>query len=488
MDTYYNYTFTTHYPELVDTYNYKTKNLTRHKKKINYVITHGKCLDGFMSATIVRKWLIENEVNIDNVTFIEAYHGMNYTSLCEHIKNKYVLICDFSFPMVVFNDMVKSTNGNILILDHHKTAEKQLVDVNKKYLVFDMNHSGAFITWTFMYGFKNIPKCVLYIEDNDIWNKQLPLTREFTSYIDTIPHEYKEFENFFDEKYLTRTVFIQGLGMVLKDKQYLEQLAKHAIAYFVEMNGRYYFIACVNSSGILRSDLGSYLLTYLENINFSMIYANNINRNYTSISYRSNNDKTDVSEIAKINNGGGHRNASGIGIPGIITQPLGNILDNGKYYKLLRNIYTVDTLLGKFIMINTQMLQHQITKYLIQKRFDNENKSTHQEGLYCMRNKTHNHTLDESYIGAMAWYYDGFNQSYVITLSILPEYSNTIINNIINHNTYNFRDNGKPSIEFIDTKNNTYILKINETKLSPNILLQIITEIIIDINEYSMKN
>lgn len=476
MDTYNNYQFKTNYQNLVNRYNYNSKNLTRNKKNINFVITHGRCLDGFMSATIVRRWLIENKVNINNVTFLEASHGMNYTGLCKKIKNKNVLICDYSFPVLIFNDMIKATNGNILILDHHKTAEKQLSSVNQKYLVFDMDHSGAFITWTFMYGFNNIPKCILYIEDNDIWTKQLPLTKEFTSYIETLPYEYKEYENFFDESYLTNTVFIQGLGMVIKDNQYINQLSKQAIPYFVEISGRYYFIACLSSS-ILRSDIGSNLLSYYKNINFSMIYSNNISRNYTTISYRSNNDKTDVSLIAKINNGGGHRNASGIGISGIITKPLGNVLDNGKYYRQLDNIYTFTTKYGKFIMINTQSLHKQITKYFIQKRHIDK-KFIQQEGLYCMRNKTDNNMLNEFYIGSVAWYYDGYSRLYTITISLLSDYCKQIVKNV---NNYNSKTYVNTYIDYKDKNNNTYEFRVN---LCPDILLQIITDTI----DYSIKN
>lgn len=457
MNIYNDINFKINYPELITKYDFNNKSITHNKININCVITHSRCIDGFMSATIVRKWLLEHKVNIENVMFIDAYHGMNNSNLCDKIKNKNVLICDYSFPTRLFNDMIKATKGNILLLDHHKTAEKQLQNINKKYIVFDMEHSGAFITWTFMYGFNNIPKCVLYIEDNDIWNKSLPLTREFTSYAETLPFEYSEYEKLFDDTYISDIVFTQGCGMIKKDILYIEQITKQAIPYFVEINCRYYFIACVGSSGILRSEIGNKMLTHFENTNFSMVYATNISRNYTSISYRSNNDKTDVAEIAQINNGGGHRNASGIGFFGVITKPLGNILDNGKCYNLLQYIYTSDTKYGKIIMVNTQMLHKHITKYLIQKRHSDK-KLTHQEGLYCMRNKTKNNFLNEFYIGAVAWYYDGYNNLHIITISIVND--NHILSNIKNNIL---------CIDFMDKKNNIFEFK---SRLNPSVLLQ----------------
>ena len=42
-------------------YDFKNKKLD--KNKINYVITHGSCPDGFMSATIIKMWLISQKID-----------------------------------------------------------------------------------------------------------------------------------------------------------------------------------------------------------------------------------------------------------------------------------------------------------------------------------------------------------------------------------------------------------------------------------------
>ena len=179
MEKYKQYDFKTDYKELSTQYAFETKKLTVNKDKINFVVTHGNCSDGFMSATIVQRWLIDNKINLDDVKFVNVVYGADHSKLPEMMKNKYVLICDYSFKKELFDRMIEASLGNILILDDHKTALNDLKDVPSDYLVFDMKHSGAFLTWTYMYGFSNIPKAVLYVEDNDIWNKELPLTREF---------------------------------------------------------------------------------------------------------------------------------------------------------------------------------------------------------------------------------------------------------------------------------------------------------------------
>jgi len=76
-------------------YDFKNKKLD--KNKINYVITHGSCPDGFMSATIIKMWLISQKIDINKIIFINAYYGTDYSQLPNEVKDKYVLICDFSF-------------------------------------------------------------------------------------------------------------------------------------------------------------------------------------------------------------------------------------------------------------------------------------------------------------------------------------------------------------------------------------------------------
>jgi hypothetical protein len=148
--------------ELEALYDFPSKTLTSDMKKIDFVITHGGCPDGFMSSTIVRMWLRTNGIDLDTVIFYNAYHGNDFSRLIDMMQDKHAVICDFSFPKCLFDKMITATKGNILILDHHKTAQKNLQDVPDQYLTFDMNHSGAFITWTYFFGFSNIPKAVLF--------------------------------------------------------------------------------------------------------------------------------------------------------------------------------------------------------------------------------------------------------------------------------------------------------------------------------------
>lgn len=461
------YLFKTYYPELESLYDFSNKTLTKNKDKINFVVTHGNCSDGFMSETIVKMWLNNNiDIDINKVIFYNAYYGNDFSKLPEMMKDKYVIICDFSFSKDLFDKMIIATNNNILVLDHHKTAQANLKEVSSQYLTFDMNHSGAFITWVYFYGFLNIPKAVLYVEDHDIWKKQLPQTDEFSAYLFSQKFDFNEYEKLFLDSYLIEQVFPIGSGMVQRNNDLIDKLTKATSVAFIEIKDRYYFIALNNSAGVLRSELGNNVLKVLKNANFSMIYYHDLFNGSTIISYRSLDDRTDSTEIAKINGGGGHRNASGAIVPYIVNNPPGRVIDPYRLYYILDNLYSITSNSRnnkKFIVLNNISANKYILQYLLQERYCNEdglikNKSRtdkglvgFQEGLFCMRNRYNNQELDEVYSGAITWFYDGYEKRYNLTAKFLPDVFNVNYKVLLN-NTY--------EITFL--KDNTYKISYNE--------------------------
>ncbi|VBB17803.1 DHH family phosphohydrolase [Yasminevirus sp. GU-2018] len=448
------------YPELEAKYAFEGKRLSQNKNKINFVVTHGNCSDGFMSSTIVRRYLREQGVDLSTVTFYNAYYGNDFSKLPEMMKDKYVVICDFSFPKFLFDKMVEATNGNILILDHHMTAQKSLQDVPSEFLTFDMKHSGAFITWVYFFGFDNVPKTVLYVEDNDIWTKKLPQTREFTAYMFSRKFDYDEYEKFFDDTYLLEQAFPVGSGMVMQNDAYIEQLNKKSIPQLVELNGRYYFVSCLNTP-ILKSELGNYVLTVHKNANLSMMYSHDPYYGNTAISYRSMDDRSDSTEIAKINGGGGHRNASGAGIPFMVNSPPGRVVDQYRAYFMLDSVYETTISEKHFLALNTATTAKYMVAYLMQERFINDegkvrNKPRtdaglpgYQEGLCVMRNRYENPDYDRVYSGAYGWSFDGFTNTNKITLKTLPGVINA-------EKLANIQLDG--SVKVDELKNNVYVI------------------------------
>ncbi len=427
------FNFVSDYPELTDLYEFEKKKLTSNKKKINFVVSHGGCTDGFMSATVVYRWLREQGIDINTVEFYNGYYGNDFAALPERMRDKYVIVCDFSFEKKLFDEMLETTKGNILMLDHHKTAQENLRDIDEQYVTFDMYHSGAFITWTYFYGFMGIPKAIQYVEDNDIWTKALPQTNEFTAYIFSKDFDFEQYNQFFDEKYLTETVFPSGSGMVIQNNLHIHNICKKAIPCFIKVDKiivkqndeknpkvkfvvgknlfknsdndvdnkksqfddeestantkkakpenvtRYYFVMCVNSGGLgtLRSDVGNCLVNMYKNANMSMIYTQNQYNGTTSISYRSLNNRSDTICLATLSGGGGHRNASACSIPYYVSNPPGQVIDNSRAYWLLDGLYVITVNEKKYIVLNSANMHNNMCQYLMQERYfsDERNKN-----------------------------------------------------------------------------------------------------------------
>jgi hypothetical protein len=254
--------------------------------------------------------------------------------------------------------MIKQSKS-LLIIDHHKSAKENLElvpDINK---IFDMKHSGAYLTWNYFYPESEIPLLIRYIEDHDIWLHKMPNSSAVTSYIRTLPFEFKNYEELLDDYHLQTIIIPKAIILQEHDKYYINQaLSNSATIQFIELGGMYYFIAMLNST-ILASEIGHELLNKYKYVNFSVVYSF-VNNKY-HMSLRSNDNRTDVSMIAKQLGGGGHRNASGISTN--TSSFPANIIDGGEIlYKLLNNIVTNDDVL----ILNISHNKKEFGKYLLQ--------------------------------------------------------------------------------------------------------------------------
>ena len=68
-----------------------------------------------MSEVVIINWLKSQGVNVNNVEISRAAYSVNdYEGLICRMRGKHVLICDFSYPVEVFERMIQATEGNIL--------------------------------------------------------------------------------------------------------------------------------------------------------------------------------------------------------------------------------------------------------------------------------------------------------------------------------------------------------------------------------------
>src|ERR1700685_2580125 len=109
----------------------------RYSRMKSLCIYHGNCADGFGSAWVVRKALGD----------VDFFPGV-YMTPPPDVAGREVVMVDFSYKRPALLEMAK-TAETILVIDHHKTAAEDLASLPVPNIdaVFDMEHSGAMLTW-----------------------------------------------------------------------------------------------------------------------------------------------------------------------------------------------------------------------------------------------------------------------------------------------------------------------------------------------------
>ena len=258
---------------------------------MDLIIYHRDCPDGFCAAFVAKK-------KYPNAQLVGCTYGeMGVPDLI----GKDVLVVDFSWPRDTMLRM-KETAESLLVLDHHRTAEKELAGLN--FATFDMKRSGATLTWDTLFPDQPRPWYVNYCEDRDLWNWKLPESKEVSGYIMALPHTIAAWSTL--DNLSVQEAAASGRAIRLHIDHYIEKVV--AQKQFGKLAG--HTVAIVNAAYPNISDVGNVLCGDAE------IGAGWFERGdgMMQFSLRSRGE-LDVSTIAKKFGGGGHKNASGFQLP-----------------------------------------------------------------------------------------------------------------------------------------------------------------------------
>ena len=191
----------------------------------------------------------------------------------------------------------------VIVIDHHKTAEAELVNLPENVEVnFNMTESGATLTWLYFYD-EPIPEIFEYIKDRDLWNWKLPYSREISEALAFLvkPNDINSFR---DNAFIGITA-LKEIGSTLlkkKNQQVQSKLSKVRDLTLCDIEFK-----IINVTENI-SELGNEIC--IEYNKPALMYF--ITQDMKVIcSLRSINELSDVSKVATIFGGGGHRNASG---------------------------------------------------------------------------------------------------------------------------------------------------------------------------------
>lgn len=296
-------------------------------------IYHGNCADGFTAAWAVRKAFAGEDIE---------FHPGVYGAPPPDVKGKEVIIVDFSYPRETLYNMLPGSRG-ILVLDHHKSAEADLAEPDSKgyiinmypkylqggaidyarylentdvhdvaegagpriYTVFDMERSGAGIAWDFFFPDTPRPKLIDHVEDRDLWRFNLPNTREIQANIFSHPYDFDVWDRLVETD--CAELIVGGIAIERKHHKDIAELLA-IVTRKLQLGG--YIVPVANLPYTLVSDAAGKLA---ETAPFAACYWDTPTDRVFGL--RSREGGVDVSEIAKIYGGGGHKHAAGFRVP-----------------------------------------------------------------------------------------------------------------------------------------------------------------------------
>lgn len=249
------------------------------------VLYHADCADGFGAAWALWK-------KFPNAKYIPVKHGFDPPG---GLEGCHVVIVDFSYPREVI-ERIAGLAANLLVLDHHVTAQATLQGL--PYAYFDMRKSGSVLAWEWAHQ-ESVPWLLQYIQDKDLWEWHLPLSREINAALASYPFEFETWDTFCQD-----ALKIEGQAILRFEKALVEKFVNEAV--LVSFAGE--TIPAVYSP-TMTSQIGERLC---EGFPFCIIWHERNGRRYFSL--RSKVGTVDVSAIAARNGGGGHVNAAGFSI------------------------------------------------------------------------------------------------------------------------------------------------------------------------------
>ena len=275
---------------------------TRMISRTALVIYHHPCLDGFTSA-----WVVKQALG-NTAEYVPGNYG-NDDSLPD-VDNREVYLVDFVYPKAVMFELAQRAS-KVIVLDHHKTAEedlKELFNIGMIEGVFDMDRSGAMITWDYFFPNRDAPDFVKYVQDRDIWTRELPYCDEIN--LAMFAYEYT-FDNW-DTISVTPIDHLRDDGIAIHRKHMKDVRELTKQVQYMTICG-FENVPTVNANYFYGNDLCNLLS---ETCLFAAYYWINSEGEYVfgMRSCMKNEDAVDVSVIAKSFGGGGHANAAGFRI------------------------------------------------------------------------------------------------------------------------------------------------------------------------------
>ena len=158
------------------------------------LIFHAGCPDGFGAAWAARRtWG-------DDARYIPRSHDDDFDP--ERFEDELVVFADISLTNPLLRRLGEVA-GELLVLDHHLTARdhfasdpslENTLTANGHRVHFDLEQSGAMLAWNHFHPDEPAPDLLRYVQDQDLWNWELPESEEINAAIGSYPRRHDEWD------------------------------------------------------------------------------------------------------------------------------------------------------------------------------------------------------------------------------------------------------------------------------------------------------
>ncbi len=296
-------------------------------------IYHGKCADGFGAAWSVRKYFGDENVE---------FHAGVYQKDPPEVEGRDVILVDFSYKRPVLEAIAK-TALSVLIIDHHKSAAEDLAgfpppiirhgwdnhmadvrglandgtDPALPRCLFDMERSGAGMTWDYFFPDAPRPELINHIEDRDLWRFNLDGTREIQANVFSYPYDFEVWD-----RLMETPVSDLRLGGTAIERKHFKDIHELLTVCQRRVVIAGHLVPVASLPYTLTSDAGHAMCQPVDEglagvwiPPFAACYWDTKDARIFSLRSDDKWGAMDVSEIAKEFGGGGHKNAAGFQVP-----------------------------------------------------------------------------------------------------------------------------------------------------------------------------
>jgi uncharacterized protein len=297
-------------------------------------IYHSNCADGLGAAWAVWRSLRAGRANNPpDIEFVAAKYG-DAPPVKEAIGRE-VVIVDFSYPIEDLRALSQVTGvPSVIVLDHHESAQKDLsqlpigppdcrdwFDGSSKpnlAVVFDLERSGAGLTWDWFSPGEERPFVIDLIEDRDLWRFNLGWeTRAFHAWLMSEKTNHLQYDlDLLDRFHFgsgidERNILNRGDAIVKFEERLVEGIVNGTKRAMTILD-KEVPVACV--PGQLASEAGNLMCSQpwhgAPRPWFTATYYDGSD-GLRHFSLRSPPEGANVAEIAKRFGGGGHAHAAG---------------------------------------------------------------------------------------------------------------------------------------------------------------------------------